>query len=148
MAPSILTESGILATGSNNSGFSFKVQGRTGKTIKLLYFTSFFGVEPPDIYDPFQDLCEKHPHIIFQCEFMALNWLKMDETCHVMTLQWDFCEEHIAPKVKEYTELIESLFNQTISFEKFHKDQVYIVSVDAIHVVIKKVLQGSKHSLV
>ena len=135
MAPSIITESEILATGLNYVGFPFKSQAKTGETIKLIRFTSFFGVEPPAIYALFQDLREKHPHVIFQYVFMALNWLKLYETRPVMAGRWGFCEEHIAPKVKEYIELIQSLFNQTISFDKFHKDEVYIVSVDAVHFV-------------
>ncbi len=66
---------------------------------------------------------------------MALSWLKLYGTCPVMVGQWGFCEEHIAQKVKQYIRLIQSLFNHTISFEKFHKDEVYIVSVEAIHFV-------------
>ncbi len=58
MAPSIITESEILAIGLNYIGFPFKNQARTGETIKLLHFTSFFGVEPPLIYALFHDLCE------------------------------------------------------------------------------------------
>ncbi len=44
----------------------------------------------------------------------------------------------MALKVKEYIGLIQSLFNQILSSEKFHKDKVYIVSVDAIHFVTNK----------
>ncbi len=65
-APSIIIESEILATGLNYVGFPFKGQARTGETIKLLRFTSFFGVKPPAIYDLFQDHCEKHQHVIFK----------------------------------------------------------------------------------
>ncbi len=55
-----------------------------------------------------------------------------------MAGQWGFCEEHIAPKVKEYIQLIQSLLNQIISFEKFPKEKVYITSVDVIHFVTNK----------
>ncbi len=40
-APSIITDSEILATGLNYMGFPFNIQPRTGETIKLLGFTSF-----------------------------------------------------------------------------------------------------------
>ncbi len=69
---------------------------------------------------------------------MALNWLKLYETCPVVMGQWGFCEEYIAQIVKEYIGLIQSLFNQILSSEKFHKDKVYIVSVDVIHLVTNK----------
>ncbi len=105
-------------------------------SIAMFYF--LFGVEPPAIYALFQNLCEKHPHITFQYVFMALNWLKLYKTCPFMAGQWGFCEEHIALTVKEYIGLIQSLFNHTISFEKFHKDEVYIVSIDVVHFVTNK----------
>ncbi len=49
-----------------------------------------------------------------------------------MTGGYGYCEEHIAQKVKEYIKFIQVLFSQTISFEKFHRDEVYIVSFDVI----------------
>ncbi len=47
VAPRILTETEILATGLNDVGFPFKGQVRTQKMIKLLHFPSFFYIEPP-----------------------------------------------------------------------------------------------------
>ncbi len=58
MAPSIIIESEILATGLNYVGFPFKGQVSIGGTINLLHFTYFFGVKPPAINALFQDLCE------------------------------------------------------------------------------------------
>ncbi len=69
---------------------------------------------------------------------MALNWPKLYKTRTVVARQWGFCEEHIALQVKEYMERIQSLFNQTVSFDKFNKDEVYIVGVDAIHFITNK----------
>ncbi len=59
MAPNIITELDILVTGLNYIEFPFKSQAKTGETFKLLHFTSFFGMEPPEIYAIFQHLCEK-----------------------------------------------------------------------------------------
>ncbi len=66
-----------------------------------------------------------------------------------LTLLWQV-NEHIAQRVKEYIKLIEGLFNLTISFEKYHEDKLYVVSVDAIYFVTNKFCkeQGSNHSLV
>ncbi len=47
-------------------------------------------------------------------------------------------KEHTDPKVKEYIELIQGLLNQTISFDKFHKDEMYIVSVDTDQFITNK----------
>ena len=59
-----------------------------------------------------------------------------------LALSWQdngvFVQNTLLQKFKEYNELVQGLFNHTISFDKFHKDEVYIVSIDAIHFVTNK----------
>ncbi len=127
--------------------FHSRVKKRLEK-LSNCYVLLPYCVETPISYALFHDHHEKYQHAIFQYVVMALNWLKLYETCPVIAGQWGYCDKHIAPNVKEYIKLIQGLFDQTISFAKV--SQIRGVNCYCWHCLFchQQVLQGSKLTLV
>lgn len=104
-------------------------------------FRSHFGIGPKAIVAAFKDLQKYNPSENLEVEhfLMALCWLKIYDTEHVMSGRWGYCEEYCRETVKFYVEKLQMLKKIKIRF-KFAKDtdRTYLASIDCVHCAVNE----------
>ncbi|KAL7536423.1 hypothetical protein ACHAWF_013824 [Thalassiosira exigua] len=96
-------EAAILSLGLQQVGFSSKRQQSVRSELNGQRFKAHFGVGPKTIRSLAKDVKRGFPSFDIKYLLLSLNWLKIYDTEHTLSARWDFCEEHIREKVKEYS---------------------------------------------
>ena len=121
---SVLTHSTILEAGLAYAGFGKERQERNNNSRKVVWFKSFYGVEPTTILPFFLDIKAEYPDICYKDCLMTMNWLYLYDTYPVLSGRWKYCEEYIGAKVIEYGKKMAVIARRKIVFEL--KDDVEI----------------------
>lgn len=98
-------------------------------------FRSHFGVGPKAIVKLLNDLEIKHHKRNEYVEhvMMALCWLKLYETEHVLAGRWQRGEEFCRETIKKYVSDIQQLKKTKICFPDCHPLRIYLGSIDTVH---------------
>ena len=137
----VMDEAELLSLGLSLAGFCLSRQNVCART-NMERFKAHYAVGPLTIRALLIDLKEEHHSLINEKDFfMALNWLKLYDTEHVLAGRWKFHEETIRDKVQAYTKKIQLLKSKKIrlDFKEFDDDEVYVFSVDGVHFTINEV---------
>jgi hypothetical protein len=131
-----LGEARILEIGLEFVGFDTSRQKvRDGLNMKR--FRAHYGCGPRGLAALYADLKTSHHNNIAAFNLrdflMTLNWLKLYDTQHVLAGRWGLHEETISMKLIDYTKLIQGLKEEKISWGDFHKDEVFVISIDGVH---------------
>ena len=131
--PDIPTASDLLAFGLTQVGFGPKRQKRAGHKLNVTRFKAHFGVEPRTVRVLFRDIKKKYPKTQLVYFMLTLNWFNLYDVEHVLAGKWNFCEEHIGQKLKEYARMIQSLKDEKIVFDGWEDDECHIVTADGVN---------------
>jgi hypothetical protein len=85
-----------------------------------------------------EDLKHLEKNLDVMSVLMALNWLKLYDTEHVLAGRWGLGEDTIRNRVRKYLTLIESLVDKKIVWTDFKDEEIYLVSVDGVHCKIQE----------
>lgn len=131
------TQPNILFVGLVFAGFDSKRQRKVGLKRNTRRFLSFYGVEPLTIKALFADLRSSYPKLLFVNLMMTINWFKLYDSEPVLEGRWGFCAEYIGPKLKETSEMIQSLVKKKIKFE-YDPEDVLIMTLDTVNYLIQE----------
>jgi hypothetical protein len=73
------------------------------------------------------------PKIDIKEFFLALSWLKLYETKHVLAGRWALGKKKICMTCQLYAEKIQELKERKVRWGDFEDDEVYIILVDGVH---------------
>ena len=125
--PSAITEEWMLRTGLTFVGFPPSRQ--KVRTIQnLSRFKAFYGVGPKALVALHNDLLEEGIGSLDAKDFfMAISWLRLYDTEHVMAGRWGLSEEIIRNRVKRHTLAIQALKEKKIFYDDnlFGDDEVF-----------------------
>jgi DDE superfamily endonuclease len=99
-------------------------------------FIAFFGVGPKALASLFTDLEPPKDAAKF---LMAVNWLKLYDTEHVLSGRWSMDEKTLRGIVKEYATRIQAMKETKVVWGGFDFDEIFIISVDGVHCRIQEV---------
>ena len=109
-----ITSSGLLFCGLGYAGFDQKRQENVKEATNVRRFVAFYGVPNTALTPLFIDVMDRYPDTIMKDLLMTVNWLKGYDTHEVLAGRWGYCEEYIAPRVKEYARKIQSFAKDKI----------------------------------
>ncbi|KAL3912528.1 MAG: hypothetical protein SGARI_001109, partial [Bacillariaceae sp.] len=131
----------IMSLGLDFAGFRGR-QERVSFKLNVARFRSFYGVGPDalscmwcDIID--LDLSKKK--LDAATFLMAMNWLKLYDTEHVLAGRWLQDEKTIRNKICDMVLTIQKLKASKVVWEKFDEGEVFVISVDGVHCRIREV---------
>lgn len=119
-----LTSNSILENGLIYAGFGLERQQKNNLDRKIVWFKSFYGVEPSTLLPFFTDLKDEYPDIHYKDCLMTMNWLYLYDTYPVLSGRWKRSEEYIGAKVIEYGKKMAIIGRRKVVFEL--KDDVEI----------------------
>ena len=127
----------ILSFGLGIVGFG-PARQHVSDDLNIKRFRSHFGIGPKAILSIAKDLHidlkdKKGHHNELKFLMMALCWLKLYDTEHVMAGRWGFGEEFCRETVKRYVRKLQSLRDDKIRFQVEDRRRIYIGSVDCVH---------------
>jgi DDE superfamily endonuclease len=123
----------MLSTGLTYVGFSAERQ-RVRLSLNLDRFKAHYGVLPKALVALYNDFPEVTADTLdIKDFFMAICWLRLYETEHVMAGRWGQGEDTIRGKVRRVSEVIQLLKEKKITWGGFSDDETFIVSVDGVH---------------
>jgi DDE superfamily endonuclease len=106
-------------------------------SLSIRRFRAFFGVGPKALACLFNDLPKESKDVT---KFlMAVNWLKLYDTEHVLAARWGLHKNTLRPIVKEYSKLTQDMKATKVVWGGFNFKEIFIVSVDGIHCRIQEV---------
>jgi hypothetical protein len=132
----VLDEKDVLSLGLSLVGFKGDRQN-VGDTLNNRRFRAFYGVGPKALARLFNDLHANKPDIVKY--MMAVNWLKLYDTEHVLSARWDVSENRLRDILKQYAAMIQGLKQSKVTWGNFDEDEVFIISVDGVHCKIQEV---------
>ena len=109
-----ITSSGLLFCGLGYAGFDQERQENVKEATNVRRFVAFYGVPNTTLTPLFIDVMDRYPNTIMKDLLMTVNWLKGYDTHEVLAGRWGYCEEYIAPRVKEYARKIQSFAKDKI----------------------------------
>jgi hypothetical protein len=109
-----ITSSELLFCGLAYAGFDQKRQENVKEATNVRRFVAFYGVPHTALTPLFIDVKDRYPNTIMKDLLMTVNWLKGYDTHEVLAGRWGYCEEYIAPRVKEYARKIQSFAKDKI----------------------------------
>jgi hypothetical protein len=78
--------------------------------------------------------------------FLALSWLKLYETKHVLVGRWAMSKKNICMTCWLYVQKIQELKERKVQWGNFEDNEVFVISVDGVHCQVQEVRRapGSK----
>lgn len=129
--PAYVTEQHVLAEGLRLGGFPGERQN-VRFHLNRDRFRSLYGVSPKAIQVCSNDLSAKGFKIDLVDLLMAINWLRLYDTEHVLAGRWGRSEEHIRYRVRACCKAIQSLKDEKISWLD-QPNVTFFASVDGTH---------------
>jgi len=130
----------MMSFGLDLVGFSGARQNVSDK-LKMKRFRAHYGIGPDTVLAIVKDLkidVRGKNKTSLKHIMMALCWLKLNETEHVMAGRWGFGEEFCWDTVKLYASKIQSLKAKKIGFRRLDPDRFYIGTVDCVHCAVNE----------
>ena len=124
----------ILSFGLKKVNFNERRQQRVTQKKNVARFLAHFGPPPIVVACIYKDLKERKalPSVKLEYILLTLNWFKLYPTEKVLSGRWEYCEDHIRCKVKEYGAAIQSLKAIKITFDGFDDDEIHLLTVDGV----------------
>ncbi|KAL3789737.1 hypothetical protein HJC23_006730 [Cyclotella cryptica] len=121
-----ISDDEMLSFGLRCVGFKENRHQRANCHLNLERFRSNYGVGPPAVSAMWIDLINQLSDMTLDLKYclLALNWLKLYVSEHVLSGWWDLCGDIIRDKVKSYSRLIQSLKPDKIKFEGWGSDEI------------------------
>jgi hypothetical protein len=123
-----------LRLGLSLVGFDEQRQ-KVSDELNLDRFHAFFGIGPKAVAALYNDLESADPHHLL----LAISWLKLYDTEHVLAGRWRMCEKTIRAHTKDYAARIQAMKETKVVWGGFDFDEIFIVSVDGVHCRIQEV---------
>lgn len=123
----------VLRFGLLKVGFSEQRQHRVRHDLNMERFTDHFGIVPKAVRAMYKDIKKDRPSSGLTYLLLALNWLKLYDTEHVLSGRWKFCEDHLRVKLKGYARHIQSLRGKKIVFRDFEDSEIHWITVDTVN---------------
>lgn len=114
----------ILHDGLVYVGFEPRRLNKNNTSRKVVWFKSFYGVEPTTVAAFLSDVRKEYPDIDAMDCFMFLNWLFLYDTYPVLSVRWKRCEEYIGSKLMVYLEKMSKVARKKIVWELAHDIEI------------------------
>jgi hypothetical protein len=127
-------------------GFLRMQQEGVCNATNIARFCAHFGVGPKELSKLHSDLATIMPNMDIKEFFLALSWLELYKTKHVLTGRWALREKSIRMTCQLHVQKIQELKERRVQWGNFEDNEVFIISVDGVHCQVHKVRQapGSK----
>lgn len=125
----------ILEIGLGLVGFD-KVRGSSEAT-SIRRFRAFFGIGHAGISAMYNDL--KHLGIQANRLLMAMNFLKLYDTEHVLAGRWGLNEKTIRELNRDTVKSIQGLKEKKVVWGDWNNEDIFVISVDGVHCRIREV---------
>lgn len=133
----LLDEDDILYLGLSLVGF--QEHRHKAMELRVRRFRAFFGVSPKalsSLYNDLSNIMDKRNPSHF---LMAINWLKLYDSEHVLAGRWSLNEDTIRINVRNYVSKIQQLKQTKVQWGGFDDEEIFIISVDGVHCRITEV---------
>ena len=127
------TVDNVLSFGLSKVGFGLHRQYSVRRALNDARFKAHFGVGAKTVRAIYNDLKKEYPSCELVYLLLAMNWMKMYDTEHALSGRWDFCEDHLRGKTKEYVRKVQSLKGKKIVLEGFDDDEIHWITVDCVN---------------
>jgi hypothetical protein len=135
--PPLVTLDGdrILKLGLKLVGFDKDRQG--SESINLRRFRAFFGIGPRAVASLYNDI--KHQRIQANRLLMALNFLKLYDSEHVLAGRWQINEKTLREINRDTVKAIQGQKNKKVVWGDWENEDIFIISVDGVHCRVQEV---------
>jgi hypothetical protein len=124
----------MLTLGLNLAGF----EGRySTETINNRRFRAFYGIGAKAVAAMYNDI--KHLRVQPNRLLMALNFLKLYDTEHVLSGRWKLNEKTLRELNRETVKIIQDQKEKKVVWGQWDEDEIFIVSVDGVHCRVQEV---------
>jgi hypothetical protein len=130
--PAYVTEQHVMAKGFRFGGFPGERQN-VRLELNRERFRALYGVSPKAVQVCTNDLSSKGFDLNLEDVLMAMNWLRLYDTEHVLAARWGLSEESIRNCVKKCCKAIQSLKDDKSVWIDQPNVTFMIVSVDGTH---------------
>jgi hypothetical protein len=129
----LLDEMPMKSWGLTLVGFSNFQQAGVCDATNTRRFCAHFGVGPKALSKLYSDLATLMPKIDIKEFFLALSWLELYETEHVLADRWALSGEKIGMTCWLYAKKIQQLKERKVRWGEFEDNEIHIISVDGVH---------------